>query len=907
MVKKMRSALTAMLLSASLVLLADAEVVRFKAAKPDVNLTLKPEQRGYTLQQDAEGLRINFVKFAKGKTTPWPYIGVRGKALKIRDWRPYKYLIVRIRSLDSNVSPTGQIVVRDARGKLAGTPVRLRCNAVSDFAVPLDKITAAGVDLSKINLLQLAMPDCAHNISFVLISAHLTGSPVSDDPEELIPSVFDITSEIAAGKIGSVCYGETTLCIRDGKPVIEMKRYRNGMDQWPGLTLNTRTAGMMLGGDWSTKTHIQAELELLDGDVKLGFSFTDDSQKKFWHSLGSLDRNQPTVMDRQIYDMGEDLKRIVSLTLSCTRPEHDGIFRINSLRLEFRPETVSGPVTEKLKQIAALDLNDNERNRLRQLKTSLDGIYAKVKGEKAKRRDIEAFFRICEETKQKADALLRINRLRVVRENMKDHPYAAGIVDSMTSAFIENKGFLMQPAKKAMLELARNEYESFQVAIVPFEAGKKKYTVSVSPLRNQSGDEIPVETALVGFAEAKRMTYPAEYTGWYPDFIISTQRDAWIGQNEIVPFWVRIHTDKNTPAGIYRASVTVSGENVKPYSFPLEVKVWDFVLPDGSPLPTAFNVPGQLHQMFKAKKGKEIAEIHQKFARLAASYKLYYDRLYFGPYGTPEYVTGIWKELNGNNLMQSFCICNTTPHPKYTKDRSDPDDPGVNRLLKDIQRHMAEFGKNAKEAGFYSRAYFYGFDEWKIDEVTNKVFGFLKKNYPKIPVMTTANVPRADLPGLENIDIWVPTATRYANHPELVAALRKRGIKIWWYICNFPRPPKPSFMLEVPAAVPRVFMGIMTQKYQPEGFLYWALISWPKKQLAAGPVTNPGPKTEWNPNTCGQDNEEGNFFVPGANGSFYPTIRAENFRDGVEDLWYYRILEKRIRDKRRQAPAELIG
>ena len=68
----------------------------------------------------------------------------------------------------------------------------------------------------------------------------------------------------------------------------------------------------------------------------------------------------------------------------------------------------------------------------------------------------------------------------------------------------------------------------------------------------------------------------------------------------------------------------------------------------------------------------------------------------------------------------------------------------------------------------------------------------------------------------------------------------------------------------------------------------------PRVRSGLGAVAD-GPRTNWNPATCNTDNEEGNLFVPGRDLKILPTIRIENFRDGVEDLWYYRMLEKLVK------------
>ena len=98
-------------------------------------------------------------------------------------------------------------------------------------------------------------------------------------------------------------------------------------------------------------------------------------------------------------------------------------------------------------------------------------------------------------------------------------------------------------------------------------------------------------------------------------------------------------------------------------------------------------------------------------------------------------------------------------------------------------------------------------------------------------------------------------------------------------------------MLEVPAAVPRLFMGMMTEKYRPDGFLYWAATYWRNNKVPIGK----GPYTNWNPTTCAQaDASEGNLFAPGENRIILPSIRVENYRDGVEDHWYYTLLSRAV-------------
>ena len=56
-----------------------------------------------------------------------------------------------------------------------------------------------------------------------------------------------------------------------------------------------------------------------------------------------------------------------------------------------------------------------------------------------------------------------------------------------------------------------------------------------------------------------------------------------------------------------------------------------------------------------------------------------------------------------------------------------------------------------------------------------------------------------------------------------------------------------------------------------------------------------GPFTSWNPRSHGRHHGDGQWTCCGPDLLPLPTIRLENFRDGLEDLWYARLLEEKLR------------
>ena len=88
-------------------------------------------------------------------------------------------------------------------------------------------------------------------------------------------------------------------------------------------------------------------------------------------------------------------------------------------------------------------------------------------------------------------------------------------------------------------------------------------------------------------------------------------------------------------------------------------------------------------------------------------------------------------------------------------------------------------------------------------------------------------------------------------------------------------------------------MGAMTAKYRPDGFLYYQTSLWQAKE----PIRK-GPFTNWDPRSYRDAHGDGSWLCMREGGLPVPTIRLENYRDGLEDYAYVRILEEAIRIKK---------
>lgn len=157
--------------------------------------------------------------------------------------------------------------------------------------------------------------------------------------------------------------------------------------------------------------------------------------------------------------------------------------------------------------------------------------------------------------------------------------------------------------------------------------------------------------------------------------------------------------------------------------------------------------------------------------------------------------------------------------------------------------------------------------------------------------MTTARDYAFDPTGrVASIGAWCPTTDKY--DPELAARARDRGDQVWWYTCVVPRYPYANFFLEHAAIEARLLMGAMVAKYRPDGFLYYQIsLSQAKEPIRTGPFTN------WDPRSYRDAHGDGSWICMREGGLPVPTIRLENYRDGLEDFAYFRILEEAVHRK----------
>jgi hypothetical protein len=444
------------------------------------------------------------------------------------------------------------------------------------------------------------------------------------------------------------------------------------------------------------------------------------------------------------------------------------------------------------------------------------------------------------------------------------------------------------------VSLARNEKESFQLLVLPCEHDLSRVRIHIGDLRSESGTVFSatnINAAPVGYVQTKAAPPSGSpHVGWWPDPILDFQTTADIAKNDLQSFWIRVRAPRQQAPGHYRGKMELIVEGAPVFSFDLGVRVFSFMLPDRSPLPLAITfAPGDnplTETTAEQRRWRQSPDYpvnawkkhKQLWADFLADYYITYDNLYH--HGIPDYE--ILTRLRDQGRLDWFNL-------GYFAQAGTNAAQVEAWKTANLPRFREAYAK-AKDLGLLPHAYIYGCDENKPElfSQVESAARILKAEFPGVLIMTTADDQSYGMESLiKSVDAFCPLTPSF--DPEKAARARAAGKQVWWYICCAPHHPSANMFVEYPAIEGRLLMGAMSAKYRPDGFLYYQISIWnSQKPIASGPFT------DWDPRSWTTYHGDGSWTCVGPDGIPLPTIRLENFRDGLEDFAYVCLLESAI-------------
>ena len=480
--------------------------------------------------------------------------------------------------------------------------------------------------------------------------------------------------------------------------------------------------------------------------------------------------------------------------------------------------------------------------------------------------------------------------------------FALGVADSMTNVLRDPGASDVRLRATAEISMARREFESLQIVLIPIDSEVRNASWAVSDLRSQGGGLIPASDISIQVMGYMRSLKPAIVTQvqWWPVPILDFMDNVDVPKSEVQPLWVTIQTREDTPSGLYSGTIEVSADALETKTMRLNVKVWDFAIPKEQHLLTVWgNVEDAFQKVYGERYNEQMArEMFDFFIdhRLAVN-TLYAQQAAGNPqagafvgYPTlsdPAELRRLWDA--GSRWWNLGYI-----HPVFAERAGKT----MDEYVPDFLTMLAESLRVADSAGWpRSNMAIYLFDETSDFNQLANVAGKVKKAFPDIPLMTTGYDRSYGVKGGpldEFIDIWCPLTPRFVEDWESIKAGRKVGKKAWWYVCCGPKGGKDlNFFSQFPAIRSRLLMGAAAWKYQPDGFLYYRVSGWRDYEK---PIDS-GPLTDWKPYFLPGPDGDGELICPGPNGPL-STLQFENIRDGIEDYEYWWVLKDRLAQAR---------
>lgn len=734
---------------------------------------------------------------------------------------------------------------------------------------------------------------------------------VSADPLVRVLYDFEDAGELAQWQVRSgTLFTQTRQWSGQGHTAasITFQQWRQGAEQWPAIVV-TRAAGTLPVSDFTPFDALQLDAHNPQPHpVVFSLQLRDADGKRFTQPF-SLKAHQTAALSVPVETIrgAVDAARITELHCYNTRPAQSYTVYLDNVRLSINLVAQSRALAAKTKRLAQASARatlgtadslppvlSRQLREIRSLASEADRFAATVRTSRWETTDSvtqarATLQRLENETITLEAVLPRLQGIAYAHKQ-GNAPFLLLPESSMRKVFLEAGRLQPRFTDRVALAAARNEHESFQAIIFPLTRDLTKVTWSLSPLRQRSGAEINGSVRLVGYVNCKPPSYPVTRHGWWPDPLLDFQSsvDA-VPQGEVLPLWVTVDVPENAAAGIYHGTLTVTAAGVAPQSLAVQVEVWDFAIPKQTHLRTALSWRPLSPKLYPAAQIPAMTKKYEDW--LLREYHLNPGSIYDG---LPQWNVARLRELKAMGLNAiNLCYLWAPTGKEFNADAF------WKKFAAQLDA-VAQYLRVADEAGVRDRCYIYCFDERPTDQldVVFEAAAKIHQRFPDIPVMTTAydrtfGMERANGGG---INIWVPLTPHFDENAARIAAAQGAGRDVWWYICIGPQHPYANWFVEYPALEARLLMGAMAAKYQPGGFLYYALNRW----LANEKVITGGPRTDWNPASYKENNGDGSILCAGPNGPL-ATIRLENIRDGIEDYEYYLLLRQLLQEKGKPA------
>ena len=464
-------------------------------------------------------------------------------------------------------------------------------------------------------------------------------------------------------------------------------------------------------------------------------------------------------------------------------------------------------------------------------------------------------------------------------------------------------------ARAVSVELARNEYQAFQLALCA-NVKTTHVNIAVSRLKGPGGGELPpVKVERVGYVP---VDYPSAYysievpewcrkvprgagvtdgwAGWWPD-PLAPGSSLDLSPNQTQPIWFTIHALKLAAPGRYQAQVTLDAGGRSPRQIPLTVQVLPFTLPDQGHLQAIFDFRFGPGGGFGS--GADSKEDQRNWLRFIAEHRLGINEIHPPPRFS--YQEGkVTMDAAEFDEAAHFCFDELGMNVAYTPDffymfgwAYPPKklfglDPFTPEWTTALQQAYRLFTDHVRQKGWHDKFVFYVSDEPHFEhdfvvEQMKKICALVHEVDASIPIYSSTW--RHCAAWDESLDLW--GIGQYGCFPVDEMERLQRAGKQMWFTCDG------QMATDTPFLATERLLPYYCFRYGVRGFEFWGLAWWTYNPWQVGwhqfiRQSDEGKKYYW----VRYPDGDGFLAYPGKPvGVDGPvsTIRLEQLRQGLED------------------------
>lgn len=446
---------------------------------------------------------------------------------------------------------------------------------------------------------------------------------------------------------------------------------------------------------------------------------------------------------------------------------------------------------------------------------------------------------------------------------------------------LERIGLTAQPGRSTSIELyaARGEYEPFQIGIQADQGALTNVNVSMSALQDAAGHTISNGNITLYREHYVYVEHPSPNelissnrslgAGWYADGLIpfvapNTQADLTDAELDAVPFyleagtnqpiWVDIFVPRNTPAGTYTGTFTVTSDQGEA-SGQVSLTVWNFELPLKPSLNSSF-------QLWDETRKAAMVEVLKHRLMPAANFDPADERELIDQWGLRSQRLPFWSGADVDSGTMN-------PPPSVEEIRA---------LAAQHQPDLQLYLFPADEIGAYPNLH-EPLRQWARNIHQAGVLN----------MVTIAPIPElyddGSGTGRSAVDIWVLLPNMFDAASEGIAEVMRRGHQVWSYNALVQDGYSPKWQIDFAPINFRIQPGFISQSLGLTGLLYWRMDQWTED-----PWNNV--QTYFNQNNYYPG--DGMLVYPGQQvgiAGIVPSMRLKWLREGVEDYEYVQILK----------------